>query len=67
MRDGVKLNTKIFVPAEADEPLPFVLLRTPYGIDGSLGAEQPESSSRRAVAACSSVVGRHQGGPSRAR
>jgi len=32
MRDGVRLNTKIFVPAEQAEPLPFILLRTPYGI-----------------------------------
>lgn len=35
MRDGVKLNTDIYVPKSARGPLPFLLLRTPYGIDGS--------------------------------
>jgi hypothetical protein len=32
MRDGVRLHTKIFVPTERKEPLPCLLLRTPYGI-----------------------------------
>jgi putative CocE/NonD family hydrolase len=35
MRDGVRLNTAIYVPREAKGPLPFLLLRTPYGIGGS--------------------------------
>jgi uncharacterized protein len=35
MRDGVTLNTEIFVPTDADERLPFLLLRTPYGIADS--------------------------------
>src|SRR5262249_53712339 len=30
MRDGVKLNTAIYAPKEAKEPLPILLLRTPY-------------------------------------
>ena len=30
MRDGVKLNTNIFVPKDAKEPLPFLIERTPY-------------------------------------
>jgi uncharacterized protein len=34
MRDGVKLFTRVYVPKEAKEPLPILLLRTPYGIDG---------------------------------
>lgn len=33
MRDGVKLYTLVFAPKEAKGPLPFILLRTPYGID----------------------------------
>ena len=33
MRDGVRLHTKIFVPREPREPLPFIMLRTPYGIE----------------------------------
>lgn len=32
MRDGVKLYTKIFVPKGATTPLPFMFIRTPYGI-----------------------------------
>ena len=32
MRDGVKLHTKILVPRERTGPLPFLMLRTPYGI-----------------------------------
>src|SRR5262249_9230020 len=31
MRDGVRLYTQIYVPAQATEPLPILLLRTPYG------------------------------------
>ncbi|HUT08778.1 MAG TPA: CocE/NonD family hydrolase [Candidatus Latescibacteria bacterium] len=31
MRDGVKLNTIILTPAKAVPPLPFLLMRTPYG------------------------------------
>ncbi|MDR3634012.1 MAG: CocE/NonD family hydrolase [Isosphaeraceae bacterium] len=31
MRDGVRLHTRIFVPKDAVGPLPFILLRTPYG------------------------------------
>src|SRR5262245_60260947 len=31
MRDGVSLATDIYLPANQFEPLPVVLLRTPYG------------------------------------
>ena len=31
MRDGVKLYTQIFTLDQAKEPLPFLLIRTPYG------------------------------------
>src|SRR5437588_12549875 len=30
MRDGIKLNTNIFVPKNAGESLPILLERTPY-------------------------------------
>jgi uncharacterized protein len=33
MRDGVKLHTNIFAPKEQKDPLPIIMLRTPYGID----------------------------------
>ena len=34
MRDGVRLYTQVYTPATASEPLPILLLRTPYGIGG---------------------------------
>src|SRR5688500_2870154 len=34
MRDGVSLYTQIYVPRVSSEPLPFLLLRTPYGTGG---------------------------------
>ncbi|MBI1874452.1 MAG: CocE/NonD family hydrolase [Acidobacteria bacterium] len=36
-RDGVRLHTKIFVPKGQREPLPIIMLRTPYGVEGSSG------------------------------
>lgn len=38
MRDGTRLHTRIFVPAGRRGPLPFLFLRTPYGIDDSADA-----------------------------
>ena len=35
MRDGVKLFTVIFVPKNAQPPLPFLIMRTPYGTPSS--------------------------------
>ena len=35
MRDGVRLNTKIFALKDQSKPLPIILLRTPYGIKNS--------------------------------
>ena len=35
MRDGVKLHTVIFTPKKALLPLPFLLMRTPYGAPSS--------------------------------
>ena len=31
-RDGIRLYTEIYVPKDASQPLPILLLRTPYGI-----------------------------------
>ena len=33
MRDGVKLNTEIYVPKNAAGPLPILFRRTPYGVN----------------------------------
>lgn len=35
MRDGVRLETVVFAPKDAGKPLPFLLIRTPYGIPDS--------------------------------
>jgi putative CocE/NonD family hydrolase len=32
MRDGVRLHTLVHVPRDIPGPLPFILLRTPYGV-----------------------------------
>ena len=32
MRDGVKLFTVIYTPKNQSEKLPFLMLRTPYGV-----------------------------------
>jgi len=37
MRDGVRLHTKIFTPAGQAGPLPIIMKRTPYGVEGSDG------------------------------
>src|SRR5438046_696562 len=36
-RDGARLHTLILAAKKFAEPLPFIMLRTPYGIDGSAG------------------------------
>ena len=33
MRDGVKLHAVILKPADMHAPLPFLIQRTPYGVD----------------------------------
>ena len=35
MRDGVKLHAIILKPADITAPLPFLMQRTPYGVDGT--------------------------------
>ncbi len=46
MRDGVRLHTQVFTPAPSSEKLPFLLIRTPYGIgqmdSARLSAAMPE-------------------------
>jgi putative CocE/NonD family hydrolase len=46
MRDGVKLHAVILKPSDIKEPLPFLIQRTPYGVDatnrGFFFQERPE-------------------------
>jgi len=37
MRDGVRLHVKIFTPKDQTGPLPFIMLRTPYGVEDAGG------------------------------
>ena len=37
MRDGVRLHVKIFTPKDQREPLPIIMKRTPYGVEGAAG------------------------------
>lgn len=39
MRDGVRLYSQVYAPAQSTEPLPILLLRTPYGT-GPLNASR---------------------------
>ncbi len=36
MRDGVRLNTRIYTPTRTNEQFPILLLRTPYGIGNAM-------------------------------
>ncbi len=42
MRDGVKLHTVIFTPKDQKEKLPFLMLRTPYGVSNYPSPEKRE-------------------------
>ncbi len=47
MRDGVKLNTEIFIPRSAAEPLPILFRRTPYGVGpGAINSAGPNGSNK---------------------
>src|SRR6516165_8219797 len=35
MRDGVRLQTVIFIPKQSKDPLPILLRRSPYGVPDS--------------------------------
>ena len=47
MRDGVKLNTEIFIPRGAAERLPILLKRTPYSVPTRITGSRSASSLRR--------------------
>lgn len=50
MRDGVRLHTEICVPKKAPEALPFLITRTPYGInDDSQGFSRTLGSYRELI------------------
>ncbi len=62
MRDGVRLHTQVYAPASANEKLPILLLRTPYGIGNAtaaqLSAAIPELSAEGYVVVRQDIRGR---------
>jgi hypothetical protein len=62
MRDGVKLHAVILKPADITTPLPFLMQRTPYGVDGAAGssffAQRPELASAGYIYVAEDIRGR---------
>lgn len=40
MRDGIRLNTVVYAPVGPTEALPFLLLRTPYGVSDQIAPDK---------------------------
>jgi putative CocE/NonD family hydrolase len=64
MRDGVKLHAVILKPADIATPLPFLIQRTPYGVDGtdraSFFASRPELARDGYIYVCEDIRGRYK-------
>jgi uncharacterized protein len=64
MRDGVKLHAVILKPADISAPLPFLLQRTPYGVDGttraSFFASRPELARAGYIYVAEDIRGRYK-------
>ena len=63
MRDGVKLHTLVLKPADINAPLPFIIQRTPYGVDGvnraSFFGSRPELARDGYIAVAQDIRGRY--------
>ncbi len=64
MRDGVKLHAVILKPADIGQSLPFLIQRTPYGVDGtsraSFFASRPELARDGYIYVCEDIRGRYK-------
>jgi putative CocE/NonD family hydrolase len=64
MRDGVKLHAVILKPADIPAPLPFLIQRTPYGVDGTNGASfaysRPELARAGYIFVAQDIRGRYK-------
>jgi putative CocE/NonD family hydrolase len=64
VRDGVKLHTVILRPADIKTPLPFLIQRTPYGVDGvdraSFSASRPELARDGYIYVAQDIRGRYK-------
>ncbi len=63
MRDGVKLHAVILKPADIAAPLPILLERTPYGVDGTTRAsffgQRPELARDGYIYVAEDIRGRY--------
>ena len=64
MRDGVKLHAVILEPADIKAPLPILMQRTPYGVDGtdraSFFAQRPELARDGYIYVAEDIRGRYK-------
>lgn len=63
MRDGVRLNTAVYAPKDQKDALPFILVRTPYGIAGatnSFRAYLKDLADEGYIFAFQDIRGRHK-------
>jgi hypothetical protein len=62
MRDGIKLHAVILRPKDYTAPLPFLMERTPYGVDGntpeSINPRKPELAASRYIFVFEDIRGR---------
>lgn len=66
MRDGVKLHAVILTPADIATPLPILMQRTPYGVDGTTRAsffvQRPELARAGYIYVGEDIRGRYKSG-----
>ncbi|HEX8837960.1 MAG TPA: CocE/NonD family hydrolase [Candidatus Acidoferrum sp.] len=64
MRDGIKLHAVILRPKDSTAPLPFLMERTPYGVDGntpeSINPGEPELAASRYIFVFEDIRGRYK-------
>ncbi len=64
MRDGVKLHAVILQPADIQTPLPILMQRTPYGVDGTdrttFFAQRPELARDGYIYVAEDIRGRYK-------
>jgi putative CocE/NonD family hydrolase len=64
LRDGVKLHAVILQPADIETPLPILMQRTPYGVDGttraSFFAQRPELARDGYIYVAEDIRGRYK-------
>jgi uncharacterized protein len=64
VRDSIKLHAVILRPKDYTAPLPFLMERTPYGVDGntpdSINSDVPELASSRYIFVFEDIRGRYK-------